>query len=175
MGAKLKSIVLGGGCFWCSEAILAKFKGVAKVTPGYAGGKAANPTYEQVCTGSTGHAEVVKVVYDPKTAKLENILELFFALHDPTTKDRQGNDVGSQYRSVVLYSSPAQKKAVVKAAKKAQDELGKPVVTEIGKFDAFYPAEDYHMKYYENNKLQPYCALVITPKLMKLRKEFGLL
>ncbi|MEM2138489.1 MAG: peptide-methionine (S)-S-oxide reductase MsrA [Candidatus Anstonellaceae archaeon] len=173
--AKTESIVLGGGCFWCSEAVFARFPGVSKVTPGYAGGSTPNPTYEQVCSGRTGHAEVIKVDYDPQVTKLENMFELFFAMHDPTTKDRQGNDVGTQYRSIVLYSNPEQKKKAEETAKSIANKLGKPVVTEIKPLDKFYPAEDYHMNYYENNKLQPYCALVITPKLLKLKKEFGLL
>jgi len=175
MATKLESIVLGGGCFWCGEAIFSRFKGVSKVTSGYAGGITANPTYERVCSGSTGHAEVIKVDFDPKITKLENVLELFFAMHDPTTKDRQGNDVGSQYRSAIYYTAPEQKKAAGQMAAKVASELGKPVVTEIKPLDKFYPAEGYHMQYYEKNKFQPYCALVITPKLMKLKKEFGLL
>jgi peptide-methionine (S)-S-oxide reductase len=172
---KLESIVLGGGCFWCGEAIFSRFKGVSKVTSGYAGGPTANPTYEQVCSGTTGYAEVIKVDYDPQVTKIENVLELFFAMHDPTTKDRQGNDVGSQYRSAIYYSTSEQKMAAEKMAAKAASENGKPVSTEIKPLDKFYPAEDYHAQYYEKNKFQPYCAFVITPKLMKLKKEFGLL
>ncbi len=172
---KLGEIALGGGCFWCSEAIFSRLKGVVKVTSGYAGGNAANPTYEQVCSGKTGHAEVVKVEYNPKVAKIENIFELFFAMHDPTTKDRQGNDVGSQYRSIILYTSPEQKKAAESYVKKAAVELAKPIVTEISKLENFYPAEDYHLQYYDKNKFQPYCAFVISPTLHKLKEPFGLL
>jgi len=171
----LQSIVFGGGCFWCSEAIFRRLKGVVKVTSGYAGGSAANPTYEEVCSGRTGHAEVVKIEYDQSVAKLETLLELFFAMHDPTSKDRQGNDTGSQYRSVILYSSPAQKKEAEAFMKKISGEYDKPIVTELQKLAAFYPAEEYHKDYYEKNRYQPYCALVISPKLHKLKEKFGLL
>ncbi len=172
----LESIVFGGGCFWCTEAIFASLRGVAKVTSGYAGGKTANPTYEQVCTGMTGHAEVVKIDYDPRAVRLETLFELFFAMHDPTSKDRQGDDIGTQYRSIILYSSPEQKRAAVSFMSKAAGEFDKPVVTELKKLDAFYPAEEYHTQYYARNKLlQPYCLLVITPKLEKLRKKFMLI
>jgi peptide-methionine (S)-S-oxide reductase len=158
-GACMKhgEIVLGGGCFWCSEAIFSRLKGVAKVTSGYAGGKTANPAYEQVCTGKTGHAEVIKIEYDP------------------TTKDRQGNDIGSQYRSAIFCTTAGQKRAAEAMAKKISAELGKPIVTEIKKLENFYPAEEYHSQYYEKNRLQPYCALVIPPKLHKLKEKFGLL
>ena len=151
----LQSIVFGGGCFWCSEAIFRRLKGVVKVTSGYAGGSAANPTYEEVCSGRTGHAEVVKIEYDQSVAKLETLLELFFAMHDPTSKDRQGNDTGSQYRSVILYSSPAQKKEAEAFMKKISGEYDKPIVTELQKLAAFYPAEEYHKDYYEKNRYQP--------------------
>jgi peptide methionine sulfoxide reductase msrA/msrB len=171
----LSTVVFGGGCFWCTEAIFLRMKGVAKVTSGYSGGTTKNPTYEQVCTGTTGHAEVVKIDYDARQLKLENLLELFFALHDPTSPNKQGNDVGSQYRSAIFYTAPEQKKAVESFIKNAQKQLEKPIVTEVKKLGAFYPAEDYHLKYYEKNPLQPYCMLVITPKLMKLKKKFGLL
>ncbi len=171
----LKSIVFGGGCFWCTEAIFAGLKGVAKVISGYAGGKSANPTYEQVCTGKTGHAEVVKIAYDPRVVRLETLFELFFAMHDPTSKDRQGSDVGTQYRSIILYSSQEQKTAAAGFMRKAAKDFDKPIVTELKKLDSFYPAEEYHVQYYARNKLQPYCMLVITPKLEKLRKKFGLL
>ena len=175
MAMALQSIVFGGGCFWCSEAIFRRLKGVVKVTSGYAGGSAANPTYEEVCSGRTGHAEVVKIEYDQSVAKLETLLELFFAMHDPTSKDRQGNDTGSQYRSVILYSSPAQKKEAEAFMKKISGEYDKPIVTELQKLAAFYPAEEYHKDYYEKNRYQPYCALVISPKLHKLKEKFGLL
>ncbi|MCX6772785.1 MAG: peptide-methionine (S)-S-oxide reductase MsrA [Candidatus Micrarchaeota archaeon] len=168
-------IVFAGGCFWCGEAIFRRLKGVEKVVSGYTGGQTAAPTYEQVCSGKTGHAEVVKIEYDPKVAKLETLLELFFAMHDPTSKDRQGNDTGSQYRSAIFYTSPEQKKAVQEFMKRVAGEFSKPIVTEVEKLGKFYKAEDYHANYYENNKYQPYCALVISPKLHKLKEKFGLL
>lgn len=171
----LESIIFGGGCFWCTEAIFASLRGVVKVTSGYAGGKTASPTYEQVCTGVTGHAEVVKIDYDPRTVRLETLFELFFAMHDPTLKDRQGSDVGTQYRSIIIYSSPEQKRAAASFMRKAAKDFDKPIVTELKKLDAFYPAEDYCAQYYARNKLQPYCLLVITPKLEKLRKKFELI
>ena len=171
----LSGIVFGGGCFWCTEAIFKRLGGVVKVTSGYAGGQTANPTYEEVCSGKTGHAEVVKIEYDPRVAKLETLLELFFAMHDPTSKDRQGNDTGSQYRSAIFYETAEQKKAVQEFMNKIAGEYQKPIVTEVEKLGAFYRAEDYHMNYYENNRYQPYCALVISPKLHKLKEKFGLL
>src|SRR3989344_51427 len=172
---ELESLVFCGGCFWCAEAVFRRLKGVVKVTSGYAGGSAANPTYEEVCSGRTGHAEVVKIEYDPAVAKTETLLELFFAMHDPTSKDRQGNDTGSQYRSAIFYASPEQKKAAEAFMKKIAGEYSKPIVTELKKLTTFYPAEEYHKDYYENNRYQPYCALVISPKLHKLKEKFGLL
>jgi peptide methionine sulfoxide reductase msrA/msrB len=171
----LQTIVFGGGCFWCTEAIFLRMKGVAKVTSGYAGGTTKNPTYAQVCTGTTGHAEVVKVDYDASQLKAGNLLELFFALHDPTSPNKQGNDVGSQYRSAIFYTEQGQKKTAESFIKAAQKQFDKPIVTEVKKLDAFYPAEDYHKDYYSKNPLQPYCMLVITPKLLKLKKKFNLL
>lgn len=171
----LESIVFGGGCFWCTEAVFRRLKGVVKVTPGYAGGSTANPTYDEVCSGKTGHAEVVKIEYDPAVAKLATLLELFFAMHDPTSKDRQGNDTGSEYRSMILYSSPAQKKEAESCMKRIAGEFGKPLVTEVKKLSSFYPAEEHHKGYYEKNRYQPYCALVISPKLSKLKERLGLL
>lgn len=172
---ELESIVFGGGCFWCTEAIFRRLKGVVRVTSGYAGGSTANPTYEEVCSGKTGHAEVVKIEYDPQAAKLAILLELFFAMHDPTSKDRQGNDTGSQYRSIILYSSAGQKKEAEASMKRISGGYKKPIVTELKKLTAFYPAEEYYKDYYENNRYQPYCALVISPKLSKLKEKFGLL
>ena len=172
---ELESIVFGGGCFWCAEAIFRRLKGVVKVTSGYAGGSTATPTYEEVCGGKTGHAEVVKIEYDPSVAKLAALLELFFAMHDPTSKDRQGNDTGSQYRSVILYSTAEQKKAAEAFMKKISSEYSKSIVTELKKLTTFYPAEEYHKDYYENNRYQPYCALVISPKLHKLKEKYSLL
>lgn len=175
IGMELESIVFGGGCFWCGEAIFRRLKGVVKVTSGYAGGSTANPTYEEVCSGKTGHAEVVRIEYDPAVAKLRTLLELFFAMHDPTSKDRQGNDSGTQYRSAIFYTGAAQKKEAESCMKKIAGEIGKPLATELKKLTAFYPAEDYHKDYYEKNRYQPYCALVISPKLSKLKEKYGLL
>ena len=169
-----ESIVLGGGCFWCTEAVFKMFKGVVSATPGYAGGTAKNPTYEQVCTGTTGHAEVIKIEYDPKLAGLEKLLEIFFKAHDPTSVNRQGADLGSQYRSIILYSNETERKAVEAYIKKITGSYKKPISTEVKKLDAFYPSEDYHKDYYKLNPLQPYCMFVIRPKVAKIRKEFNL-
>lgn len=169
-----ETIVLGGGCFWCLEAVFQELKGVASVTPGYAGGRTLNPTYEQVCTGRTGHAEVVEVVFDPQALPLESLLEVFFALHDPTTRDRQGADVGSQYRSLVLFRNEGQRLAAEEAIRRveASGAYPRPVVTEVVLLQAFYPAEDYHRDYFRKHPDAPYCALVISPKLAKLKKLF---
>lgn len=161
----IESIVLGGGCFWCIEALFNQIKGVVKVTSGYAGGTVKNPTYEMVCSGNTGQAEVVKVDFDPRVISLKEILEVFWEIHDPTTKDRQGHDVGTQYRSIILYTNEDQKATIGESIR----ELDKPITTEVNKLDEFYPAEDYHQNYYENNKDRPYCSLVISPKLNHLR------
>ncbi|VVB76817.1 Peptide methionine sulfoxide reductase MsrA [uncultured archaeon] len=166
-------IVFGGGCFWCTEAVFKLIRGVIKTEPGYAGGHVRNPTYEQVCTGTTGHAEVLKVEYDPDRIPLDRLLEVFFSMHDPTTKDRQGPDVGSQYRSMLLYVAPAQKKIIDASIIKAQADFKRPIVTEVGKLDAFYPAEEYHKDYYQKNPLQPYCLVSIGPKIAKAKKKFA--
>lgn len=169
-----QTIVLGGGCFWCLEAVFQELKGVVSVRPGYAGGKVPHPTYEQVCTGRTGHAEVVEVVFDPRILPLKSLLEVFFALHDPTTKDRQGADVGTQYRSIVLYRDEGQRRAAEAAiqAVEASGAYPRPVVTEVVPLEAFYEAEAYHRDYFRRNPDTPYCALVISPKLAKLKKLF---
>src|SRR5271157_4942745 len=172
--ATTKTIVFGGGCFWCTEAVFEMFDGVVKTAPGYAGGTTKNPTYEQVCSGTTGHAEVTKVEYDPDVAGLEKLLEVFFAAHDPTMVDRQGPDVGSQYRSIILYTEEQQKKAIDTYMRKISGNYEKPIATEVKKLDVFYPSEDYHKDYYKNNPLQPYCLLVIRPKIAKIRKEFNI-
>jgi peptide-methionine (S)-S-oxide reductase len=169
-----KTIVFGGGCFWCTEAVFKLFNGVTKTEPGYAGGNTKDPTYEQVCRGNTGHAEVLMIHYDPKAIKLEKLLEVFFKMHDPTTKDRQGADVGSQYRSIILYSGEEQKKTIEAFIQKVQKEFDKPIRTEVVKLEKFYPAEGYHKDYYQNNPIQPYCAIVIGPKISKIKKEFHL-
>ena len=170
----LETVTLGGGCFWCMEAIFHELKGVEKVESGYAGGTVANPTYKQVCTGTTGHAEVVQVTFDPKVLPLKTLLDVFFALHDPTTLNRQGADAGTQYRSVVFYRTPEQKSVVESEIKdlQAKKAYADPIVTQVVPFTVFYKAEDYHQDYYEDNTNQPYCQLVISPKLAKFRKLF---
>lgn len=167
-------ITLGGGCFWCVETLFARLRGVSKVESGYSGGKRPNPTYEQVCSGATGHAEVVQVTFDPEAVSLHDLLVVFFTLHDPTTPDRQGADVGTQYRSVIFYRTPEQKAAAeeVIAEMTAQAVWSNPIVTRVEPFTAFYPAEAYHQGYYEQNSSQPYCRAVIEPKVAKLRKLF---
>jgi peptide-methionine (S)-S-oxide reductase len=163
---------LGGGCFWCTEAVFSRVKGVADVRPGYSGGHVPNPTYEQVCTGETGHAEVVQVTFDPNVISFREILEIFFAVHDPTTPDRQGNDVGPQYRSIILYHSEEQRKVALEVVKEVEERLGKKVVTEVKPFEAFYEAEEYHHKFYDRHRSYPYCRFVVDPKVKKLMKYF---
>jgi len=166
----LEVITLGAGCFWCIEAVLERIKGVAEVTSGYMGGHVRNPTYEQICTKTTGHAEVVEVKFAPDVISLEKLLEVFWQLHDPTTLNRQGNDVGPQYRSAIFYHSEAQKSAAEDSKKKADasGEFSNPIVTEITAATEFFKAEDYHQDYFSNNKNQPYCRAIIWPKLKKL-------
>ncbi len=170
---KLETIVFGGGCFWCTEAVFLMFPGVFSVNSGYAGGAKENPTYHEVSSGSTGHAEVVKIEFGPKEISLKELLEIFFAAHDPTTPNRQGADFGSQYRSIILCTNEKQKKEAEKYIKAAQKEFQHPIVTEVDNLDKFYPAEGYHMHYYENNRNQPYCRLVIGPKIEKIKKKFN--
>ena len=165
---KLDSIILGGGCFWCVEALYDTLEGVVSVKSGYAGGTVENPTYREVCSGTTGHAEVVDVQFDTTQISLTEILEFFWEAHDPTTLNRQGADVGTQYRSIILYRDTEQKSAAETSLKKAQSKFNAPIVTEIVELKSFYPAEDYHQDYYKNNKNAPYCRFVITPKLKKL-------
>jgi peptide-methionine (S)-S-oxide reductase len=164
---------LGGGCFWCLEAVYKDLKGVERVVSGYAGGHVDNPTYEQVCGGRTGHAEVVQITYDPSVVTFRDLLDVFFTIHDPTTKDRQGADVGPQYRSIVLYHSPGQKAGAEQAI--AELEVKRiwpaPIVTELAPLEKFYPAEAYHQDYFENNPRQRYCQIIIAPKVAKFRKE----
>jgi peptide-methionine (S)-S-oxide reductase len=165
---------LGTGCFWCTEAIFQQLKGVLKVTSGYSGGEQVNPTYKDVSTGTTGHAEVIQIVYDPAELTFDELLEVFWQTHDPTTLNRQGNDVGPQYRSAIFYHNDEQK-AKAEKYKKELNESGafeKPIVTEISPYTAFYKAEDYHQDYYNNNGSQPYCYYVIRPKLEKFQKVF---
>ncbi len=167
-------ITIGGGCFWCIEAVFNELKGVEKVESGYSGGSVANPSYRQVCSGSTGHAEVIQVTFDPRVVSLKDILGVFFTVHDPTTLNRQGPDVGTQYRSVVFYRSPEQKAVAeqvireIEAAKLWKD----PIVTEISPFHAFYKAEDYHQEYFKLNGQAPYCRFVIAPKMAKFREHY---
>ena len=170
----VETAVLGGGCFWCLEAVFVRLKGVITVESGYAGGSIENPTYQQVCSGNTGHAEVLKITYNPEVITYMQLLEVFFYVHDPTTLNRQGNDVGTQYRSIILYNSPAQEKTandlVVELG--GQKFFADPIVTEIKPLEIFYRAEDYHQSYYEENPAQPYCQLVILPKVEKFEDKF---
>jgi peptide-methionine (S)-S-oxide reductase len=166
---------LAGGCFWCLEAVYDQMDGVSSVESGYMGGRNPNPTYKQVCSGNTGHAEVVQVTFDSAITSFRDILEVFFEIHDPTTPNRQGNDVGSQYRSAIFYHSPEQKAAAQQAiaeleAKRARKDS---IVTEVTAASEFYPAEDYHQEYFENNPGQPYCQFVVSPKVQKFRSKFG--
>jgi peptide-methionine (S)-S-oxide reductase len=165
---------LAGGCFWCLEAVFDDLKGVQDVVSGYSGGKFPNPTYQQVCTGATGHAEVVQVTFDPARISYKDILEVFFTIHDPTTLNRQGGDVGTQYRSAIFFHSPEQKATAEQVIQKltAARLWARPIVTEIQPFTKFYPAEDYHQEYFANNARQPYCQIVIAPKVAKFRKQY---
>ncbi len=165
---------LGGGCFWCTEAIFDQLKGVDKVESGYSGGKVPDPSYEDVCTGSTGHAESIQITFNPKQISFKDILQIFFTTHDPTTLNRQGADVGTQYRSAIFYHNPEQEavaKEVIKETNTAKI-WKKPIVTEVTPFKAFYKAEDYHQEYFKNNARQPYCQVVIAPKIVKLREHY---
>lgn len=169
------TVTFGAGCFWCVEAVFQQLDGVISVTSGYSGGSVDNPTYKQVCEGTTGHAEVCQVVYDPQKISFKDLLEVFWSTHDPTTLNRQGNDVGTQYRSAVFYHNDQQKQLATEYKKKL-DESGafkSPIVTEIAPFNKFYAAENYHQDYYNLNGSQPYCNFVIKPKVEKFRKVFG--
>lgn len=169
-----KTITLGGGCFWCTEAVFLNLKGVISVKPGYSGGTIENPTYEQVCTGRSGHAEVIQIELDPEQIALEQILEIFFATHDPTTLNRQGADTGTQYRSVIFYLNQEEKEIVERIIeeKNKSGEFNAPIVTTLEEFKEFYEAEDYHQNYYENNPGNMYCSVMITPKLKKLMEKY---
>jgi peptide-methionine (S)-S-oxide reductase len=166
---------LGGGCFWCLEAVFEQLQGVQRVESGYAGGIVAEPTYHQVCTGATGHAEVVQVTFDPAVISFREVLDIFFATHDPTTLNRQGPDFGTQYRSAVFYHSPEQKRIAEEriAELNAAKIWDRPIVTEVVPLQKFYPAEDYHQEYFRNNPGQPYCMAVVSPKVAKFRKQFA--
>lgn len=165
---KVEIAVFGGGCFWCTEAVFKMLKGISSVLPGYAGGSTINPTYEQVSNGNTGHAEVIYVEYDPEQVKYTDLLTIFFGSHDPTTLNRQGNDVGTQYRSVIFYTTPEQKEMAEKMIQEIES-----AVTELVPLDKFYKAENYHENYYARNKNAPYCQLIINPKLEKVQKQFA--
>ncbi len=166
---------LGGGCFWCLEAVFDELEGVVDVVSGYAGGATPDPDYRSVCSGSTGHAEVVRLTFDPARIGYRQILEVFFAIHDPTTRDRQGNDVGSQYRSVIFHHSDVQQAAARALLEEfaASNAFGAPPVTELAPAGEFFPAEDFHRDYFRNNPGQPYCRLVVAPKLAKFRQQFA--
>ncbi len=172
---RLDTATFGGGCFWCIEAAFSQLRGVENVSSGYSGGSVANPTYEEVCTGETGHAEVVRIIYDPELISYDKLLEVFWSVHDPTTLNRQGNDTGTQYRSVIFYHNENQKTAAEKQIKALNESgiLNGPVVTELSPFEKFYKAENYHQDYYVNNSNKPYCSFTIKPKLEKIRKVFG--
>ena len=172
--ANLEKATFGAGCFWCVEAVFGRIKGVESVTSGYSGGTVENPSYEEVCTGNTGHAEVCRIQYDPEVINYEELLEIFWKSHDPTTLNRQGADTGPQYRSVIFYHNDEQKELAEKYKEKL-DKAGifeNPIVTEISPFEKFYPAEKYHQDYYENNPAQPYCGFVIAPKVKKVEELF---
>lgn len=172
--AQYETATIATGCFWCTEAIFKRLKGVISVIPGYAASQVPNPTYQQVCSGKTGAAEAIQLTYDPSVISFETLLEIFWHLHDPTTLNRQGNDVGTQYRSGIYYHNDEQKRIAL-ASKEALEKSGaykNPVVTEIVPFTNFYPAEDYHQEYYDRNPYQPYCMVVIDPKVRKLLKEY---
>ena len=171
----IQTAIFGGGCFWCTEAIFQGLKGVGSVLPGFCGGSVPNPTYEQVCAGATGHAEVTKIEFDPGIIKFEVLLEVFFATHDPTTINRQGEDVGEQYRSVIFYTSPGQKQIAEKYIGDAQRDFNSPIVTTVEPLYKFYQAENYHQNYFDRNPDKAYCRAVINPKLEKFRKKFAYL
>jgi peptide-methionine (S)-S-oxide reductase len=168
---KIETATFGGGCFWCAEAVFQRIPGVKSVTSGFAGGTVPNPTYEQVCTGETGHAEVIQVKFDPALLPYSKLLEIFWEAHDPTTLNRQGNDAGTQYRSIILYSDESQRKIAEASKTIAARNFKDPIVTQIVPLKAFYPAEGYHQNYYNQNKNSGYCQIVITPKLKKLIQE----
>ena len=175
MNSNLETAVLGGGCFWCQETLFLHIKGVVSVVSGYAGGSTQNPNYEQTCGGGTGHAEVIKITYDPNMISFKELLYIFFYAHDPTTKDRQGADVGTQYRSVILYSDEKQKEISEQVIKELEERkvFQNPILTELKPLENFYEAEAYHQRYFEKNPGKAYCQVVIAPKVEKLEKEFS--
>jgi peptide-methionine (S)-S-oxide reductase len=174
MGSTRELATLAGGCFWCLEAVYKELRGVEKVVSGYMGGQVPNPSYQLVCSGMTGHAEVVQITYDPEEASYRDLLNVFFTIHDPTTLNRQGADVGSQYRSAIFYHSPEQKETAEETIRElaAEGVWADPIVTEVVPLEEFYPAEQYHQDYFERNPSQPYCQAVVAPKVSKFRKQF---
>jgi len=168
-----ETAILGGGCFWCTEAVYLEVKGVTSVVSGYTGGHVEHPTYEQVCTGDTGHAEVVKLEFDPAVISYRDLLEIFFTIHDPTTRNRQGNDVGTQYRSVIYAQSPQQEAMARQVIAEMAHVWDAPIVTELAPAQVFYPAEDYHQDYFRQHPMQGYCAFVVAPKVDKFRKTYA--
>ncbi|MFO1385271.1 MAG: peptide-methionine (S)-S-oxide reductase MsrA [Chitinivorax sp.] len=173
MTTHLELATFGGGCFWCLEAVFVKLRGVDQVVSGYMGGHTPNPDYDQVCSGRSGHAEVVQIHYDPAAINYETLLQIFFSIHDPTTLNRQGNDVGSQYRSVIFYHTPQQREAAIVTLAEQSATWLSPVVTELQPAETFYPAEHYHQRYFELNPNQPYCAIVVEPKVRKAQHLFS--
>ena len=169
--AKTETAIVGGGCFWCVEGAYKIVPGILKITSGFAGGNTENPTYKQVCQGDTNHAEVVKVEFDPAKITFRDVIDLFWDLHDPTTPNRQGHDVGTQYRSIILYTSDEQKKIAEESKAAAKSKFSDPIVTEIVPLKKFYSAEDYHQDYFANNPTQPYCQAVVGPKIAKFKKK----
>lgn len=170
----MEKLVVGGGCFWCTEAVFQRLKGVTKVVSGYMGGLFPNPSYREICTGKTGHVEVIEISYNPREISLEELLLVFFKTHDPTTLNRQGNDVGTQYRSVIFYADEPQRSIATQLIKQLEDAkvFDAAIVTELSPASEFYPAEEYHQDYFNQNSYQPYCSFVIQPKLNKFMKEF---
>ena len=164
---------LGGGCFWCLEAVYQELKGIQAIESGYSGGQVANPSYEQVCDGNTGHAEVVRLTFDPEQVSYRELLEIFFTIHDPTTPNRQGNDIGSQYRSVIFYHDAGQQETARHVIAEMANVWDAPIVTELAPLGPYYPAESYHQNYYRQHPLQGYCAFVVAPKVAKFRKMFA--
>jgi peptide-methionine (S)-S-oxide reductase len=173
--AEQETITLGGGCFWCVEAVFREAAGVSSVVSGYMGGASSNPSYKDVCSGTSGHVEVARISYDPKQIALRDLFEIFFATHDPTTLNRQGNDSGTQYRSVIFYNSPEQKATAEEVIRELTEEkaFADPIVTAVEPASEFYPAEDYHQQYFENHPFQPYCAFVVASKVQKFKKKFA--
>lgn len=168
--------IFGGGCFWCTEAVFQMLRGVVSVEPGYSGGHVENPSYEQVCAGTTGHAEAIRIQFDPTQISFTDLLAVFFATHDPTTLNRQGNDVGPQYRSAIFYTTEKQKEEAERFIKELDASAsGDPIVTEVAAFSHFYPAEDYHKNYYARNAGKPYCQVIISPKVQKAKEKFAAL